>query len=252
MKKTSITALALAAFTGSAAAQTVTVDLSGPATASAGDTVTVTATATVTGLAAGGAIGGYGLDLDVTEGAAGVAQLAPAVSPVFSVGVSSGTASAASLDRIVAGQVPNIDGINPGVDTATTIVLFTVDVDIDGSAPAGDITFTPTLPALNGGIVLFPDAASGANLVAPTDGGTSLVLNPLTVTIGDVTIPCTGDTTGDGFVGPDDLFELLSNFGQSVAGGPADGDIDPEGAPDGTVGPSDLFLLLANFGTTCS
>ena len=62
---------------------------------------------------------------------------------------------------------------------------------------------------------------------------------------------CTADTNNDNAIGLDDLLTVLSNFGNAVTGGPADGDIDPPAAPDGTVGLDDLLLVLANFGNTC-
>jgi len=62
---------------------------------------------------------------------------------------------------------------------------------------------------------------------------------------------CPADTNNDQTVGLDDLLTVLANFGNAPAGGPADGDIHPPGAPDGTVGLEDLLLVLANFGNTC-
>jgi len=62
---------------------------------------------------------------------------------------------------------------------------------------------------------------------------------------------CPADTNNDQTVGLDDLLTVLANFGNAPAGGPADGDIHPPGAPDGTVGLEDLLLVLANFSNTC-
>lgn len=59
-------------------------------------------------------------------------------------------------------------------------------------------------------------------------------------------LPCPGDVDNSGGVGPDDLFLLLSTFGQSVPVGTG-GDIDN----NGLVGPDDLFALLSVFGTSC-
>lgn len=65
-------------------------------------------------------------------------------------------------------------------------------------------------------------------------------------------LPCPADTDNDGFIGPDDLFNVLANFGQLVAGGPSDGDVAPPGAPDGIVTPDDLFFVLSLFGQDCN
>lgn len=84
--------------------------------------------------------------------------------------------------------------------------------------------------------------------VAEDSGGGSIVeaaLDDFSIVTAETC--CAGDTTGDGVVGPDDLFELLSVFGSSVTGGVADGDL----TGDGAVGPDDLFELLSLFGVVC-
>lgn len=59
--------------------------------------------------------------------------------------------------------------------------------------------------------------------------------------------PCPSDTNGDRVVGPDDLFIVLANFGQTTDQGPAAGDLDSSGI----VSPVDLFKLLSDYGTDC-
>jgi WD40 repeat protein len=56
-----------------------------------------------------------------------------------------------------------------------------------------------------------------------------------------------GDLTGDGMVGPDDLAELLAQWGPCAKGDPCPADIAPVPDGDGMVGPADLAELLANW-----
>lgn len=89
--------------------------------------------------------------------------------------------------------------------------------------------------------ILIPVAA------AEFPGGVSVALAGA-----DAVVPCPGDTNGDNTVGPDDLFQVLANFGEATANGAADGDVTgPNLEPDGQVGPDDLFFVLANFGINC-
>jgi hypothetical protein len=62
--------------------------------------------------------------------------------------------------------------------------------------------------------------------------------------------PCASDLfpvgKPDGTVGPGDLGQLLSNWGDCPSPCPAD--LFPVGKPDGTVGPGDLGQLLSTWG----
>jgi len=62
---------------------------------------------------------------------------------------------------------------------------------------------------------------------------------------------CPGDTDSNNIVDLMDLLTVLANFGNAVSGGPADGDIDPLHAPDGFIGFNDLTQVLGNFGEVC-
>jgi hypothetical protein len=66
--------------------------------------------------------------------------------------------------------------------------------------------------------------------------------NNLALTGGAVAIP--GDTDGDGDVDANDIAVVSANYGQSVAGGPADGDHNA----DGIVNLSDYDIAAINFG----
>jgi hypothetical protein len=59
-----------------------------------------------------------------------------------------------------------------------------------------------------------------------------------------------GDFNGDGVVGPDDLAELLAQWGECGKGDSCTADIapPPPDGGDGIVGPADLAQLLANWG----
>jgi len=91
------------------------------------------------------------------------------------------------------------------------------------------------------------DALGEVYIVSRQNGTISRIVNA----DGSDNCPCTADTNNDQSVGLDDLLTVLSNFGSTTTNGPADGDIDPPGAPDNTVGLPDLLLALANFGNTC-
>ncbi len=241
-------AIAAAAITVPVSAQTVDLAISGPATAAPGDTVTVSVTAIVSGLASGGAIGGYGLDLDITSGTSNVSNISAATSgPVFDLGVLAGSTTASSIERAVGGQLPNISNLNPGVDTSTSLLLFTADITIDPAATAGSVTIDADVPgALAGGIVLFPDANAGASIRVPSDAGTSLTTSPLVISI-DLAIPCPGDANGDDAVTPLDISAVLSAFGDSGLAPFTGGDV----TGDGNVTPLDISEVLSNFGTNC-
>lgn len=128
-----------------------------------------------------------------------------------------------------------------------TATEFSADIDL----PAG--TFVP---------IAFEHFQQGGTAVAElrwtTPGGTKAVipasnLRPaLDLNNNDIPDacdpPCTADLDADNNVGPDDLFTLLANFGQSGNTGPAFGDIDNDADTD----PDDLFTLLTQFGQDCA
>ena len=234
--------------TASAAwAQDVTLTVQGPASASPGEVVTVDVVASVTGLPTGGAIGGYGLDLDVTSGASLVNRISGAASnPALGLGVLPGAANGSFLERAVGGQLPNIGGLNPGVDRSTTLSLFTVDLTIDPAAADGVVEVSAGTAAGAGGVVLFPDASAGTNIIAPSSAGTSLTVVPLRITIGEVA--CPGDTDGNNVVNVNDLLTVIAALGATTPGGPAAGDVNG----DTFVNITDLLDVLSRLEVICS
>ena len=223
---------AVGVLAGTSLAQSVTIEVQGPSTAQPGEVVSVAVRATLAGFP-GGAIGGYGLDLDVTAGRSLLSGVSPATSPALTVGVLPGAASTAGIERAVGGQLPNVSGINPGVDTSSTITLFTADVTIDPGAASGDVTLTPAF-AESGGFVVFPDASSGANLRAPGDAGVAVTLLPLTIGVGGAVNDCVADIDGDGDVDLGD-FGLFGSAFNARLGDPnynPDADLDGDGDVD--------------------
>ena len=239
----------LAAAAGSVLAQDVTLTVQGPASANPGDVVTVEVVASVTGLPVGGAIGGYGLDLDLTNGSFLVQTISGATSdPVFGVGVLPGTATSRSLVRAVGGQLPNVSGLNPGVDRSATLSLFTADLTIDPAETAGLLEVSARVPVIGiggGGVLLFPDASVGTSIIAPTSAGTSLSVVPLTITVEPA---CLGDTNGDNVISIGDLLTVIAALGTRTTDGAAAGDVDG----DTFVNIGDLLDTLSALGTSCS
>ena len=92
---------------------------------------------------------------------------------------------------------------------------------------------------------IAPDAPVGLRTISisNTDGSASLV-GAFEVLAGS--IPCTGDTNGDGLVNFADLNNVLANFGLAGMGIP--GDVND----DGVVNFTDLNIVLANFGNNCN
>ncbi|GAB4545460.1 MAG: hypothetical protein Tsb0013_03370 [Phycisphaerales bacterium] len=232
--KISTIAFACAAFCSSVFAQDVTVSVQGPATANPGDTVTVSVVAEVTGLAATGAIAGYGLDLDVTAGASSVASISGATSgTVFQTGTLAGTPTASSLERAVGGQLPAANGLNPAVDQTTTLTLYTVDVTFDAMA-SGTVTLQAGVSDISGGVILYPDVNAGANITAPSDAGTSIMFTSLDINVGGMVNACVADFDNDGDVDLGDFGSFGSAFGSmsgdmnynAAADFDNDGDVD--------------------------
>ncbi len=160
---TAAAALCLAA---SADAQTVEISASAPASVTAGDSYTVDIIATVTGLPVGGAVAGVGLDALNTGGAPNVLSITSATFGTFNVGTKVGTPNGADLESVVCGQLPDVIGVNPGVDTSASIVLFSFDVQTEVVA-SGDIIYTPGNVA-PGGFLIYSDAMFGANVEVTT------------------------------------------------------------------------------------
>jgi hypothetical protein len=244
--RTPLAVAALAALAPLTLGQAVSVSVQGPTSAQPGDTVTVNVIADVTGLPSSGAIGGFGLDLDITAGATAVTGISAAtIDPTFLLGDLPGTPGASSLERAVGGQLININGLNPGVEQGTSLTLFTADITIDPAAANGSNVTVAASASQDAGIVLYNDVTSGASLRLPGAVGTSLSFADLQISIGAT--PCPGDADGDSFVGKSDLLVLLANWGSSTSNGAADGDFDE----DDFVGTSDLLVLLSAWGTSC-
>jgi len=115
---------------------------------------------------------------------------------------------------------------------------YTIDSGGVTNASAGPFTLSGTV-------------GQGQDAAEPLTGGSFTLRGGFWAFVPDTAQPCPGDTNNDQSVGLDDLLTVLSNFGNAVPGGPADGDVDPPNAPDGTVGLDDLLLVLSNFGNTC-
>ncbi|MEO1128113.1 MAG: dockerin type I domain-containing protein [Planctomycetota bacterium] len=235
-----------AAFTASTAlGQNVTVTLTGPATASPGESVTVTVSATVDTLP-GGAIAGYGLDVAATTGASAVSGFAPAISPTLTLGTVAGTPGPGGLNRVVGGQLANIFNLNPSIDTATTLTLFTTEVTIDAGASLGTTVTIDVSPVTGGGVLLYPSTIAGTSVRAPADGGTSLTTVPLNIL---VPLLCVGDVNGNGATDLTDFTLLAQNFG--ATGLPSgSGQSRPLGDlnDDGNINLSDFTILASDFG----
>ena len=236
-------ALSVAALASTALGQSVTVSVEGPATAAPGDVVTVEVYAEVASLAPG-AIGGYGLDLDITANASAVSNLTAATTnPTLNLGVLPGTASATGIERAVGGQLANVFSLNPGIDTSSKILLFTTDATVDAAAADGTVVTFAASIANNGGIVIYPDANAGANVNAPGDAGTSVSFVDYDLTV-SAPPACPGDVNGDGATDVSDFFILGGNFGTTSGATLADGDLNGDGAVD----VSDFFILGGDFG----
>jgi hypothetical protein len=240
-----LVACAAALCASTAFGQNVTVTLLGPATASPGETVTVTVSATVDTLP-GGAIAGYGLDVAATAGASAVSGFAPAASPSLTLGTVAGTPGPGVLTRVVGGQLANVFSLNPGIDTSTTLTLFTTDVTIDPGATPGTTVTIDVTPITGGGVLLYPDTTAGTSVRAPADGGTSLTTVPLNIL---VPVACVGDVNGNGSTDLTDFSLLAQNFGATglpFGSGQSRGLGDLN--DDGDVNLSDFTILASDFG----
>jgi len=132
------------------------------------------------------------------------------------------------------------------------------DISFDGGDGIANITIPANTltPGLDYEVdAEFASASDIATSLPPLDNFTAFAFytafTTATLRVTTPTPDCTADTNNDQTVGLDDLLTVLANFGSTTPNGPADGDIDPPGAPDGTVGLGDLLLVLANFGNTC-
>ncbi|MEO1717459.1 MAG: GC-type dockerin domain-anchored protein [Planctomycetota bacterium] len=235
---TVLTAVTAAVLAPAAVAQTVTVSVLGPQRAAPGETVRLTVAAKVTGLPAAGAIGGFGLDLNASGDVS--AFSAASIDPVFELGQLTGTPSTDSLDRVVAGQLINVFELNAGVDQSTTLTLFSTDLTIATDAASGSQVTVDASTAVNGGIVLFEDAASGISLRLPDADGTTLQFIDLTINI----VGCgPADTNNDGQVTPADFNAWVLAFNSQAP--------ECDQNADGQCTPADFNAWVLNFNSGC-
>ena len=240
--------LGLVSLAAVASAQSVDVAVQGPTSANPGDTVTVSVVATVSGLASAGAIAGYGLDLDAIAGASNIASISAATSgAAFQTGLLGGTPTATSLERAVGGQLPAANGLNMSVDQSTTITLFTADVTIDAGA-TGTITLRAGVSDISGGVILYPDINSGANITAPSGAGTSIAFTDLVIDTDTQANSCVGDINGDGVVDLGDFGAFGAAFGSST--GDVNYNASADFNSDGNVDLGDFGAFGAEFGRT--
>ena len=240
--------LGLVSLTAVASAQSVDVAVQGPTTAHPGATVTVSVVATVSGLAGTGAIAGYGLDLDAIAGASNISTISAATSgTAFQTGVLEGTPTASSLERAVGGQLPAANGLNMSVDQSTTITLFTADVTIDAGA-TGTLTLRAGVSDISGGVILYPDVNSGANIIAPAAMGTSISFTDLVIDTDSAVNLCVGDFDGDGDVDLGDFGVFGASFGSLT--GDMNYDANADFDNDGDVDLGDFGVFGAEFGRT--
>ncbi|MEM1422902.1 MAG: hypothetical protein AAGH64_02755, partial [Planctomycetota bacterium] len=241
-----ITTLGLVSLAALASAQSVNVAVQGPTTANPGETVTVSVVATVTGLAGTGAIAGYGLDLDAIAGASSIASISGATSGTpFQTGVLAGTPGASSLERAVGGQLPAANGLNMSVDQSTTVTLFTADITLDAGA-TGTVTLRAGVSDVSGGVILYPDIDSGANIIAPAAAGTSISFTDLVIDTEDLANACAGDFDGDGDVDLGDFGVFGAAFGSFA--GDANYDAGSDFDDDGDVDLGDFGVFGSEFG----
>ncbi|MFI4853737.1 MAG: M14 family zinc carboxypeptidase [Phycisphaerales bacterium JB065] len=145
----------------------------------------------------------------------------------------------------------NSAGASPNAD------VFTVDISNDGGESWVNVEVVgPDGPEVSGG--WFQVTIDPASLISLTDqmqmrfiaadeGSGSLVEAAidgfLVRSAGCETVPCPGDTTGDGSVDLADLNLVLANFGTDTSDGDTNG--------DGSVDLADLNAVLAAFGESC-
>ncbi len=129
------------------------------------------------------AMAGFGIDAIATGGASLVASNGGSVISDWAAGFGTdGTVVGADLVGTSGGQLANLFGIlNPAIDMSNPILLFTFDVTV--GATAGDVTYTPANPNINGGLSYYPDSQDGASVIAPNDAGTTLTLIGATTTV---------------------------------------------------------------------
>ena len=237
-----LTTLALAA---TAQAQSVTVEVQGPETARPGETVIITVVATLDAFP-GGALAGFGLDLDVLAGQDLLGELSEAtLNPTLTAGALAGTPSLAGIERAVGGQVPNFEDLNPQLDSSPTIDLFTAELTIDPGAQEGTVTLSVDV-AENGGIVIYPDANDRQNFTVTGAGPVALTFIDKDIIVTLQSTTCAADFDNDGHVDLGDFDVLGAAFGSSQ--GDANFDARADFDQEGDIDLGDFGLFGVQFG----
>lgn len=216
---------------------------------SPGDDITVELQYSQTGFGPGAGPAAIGIDIDVTDGGAGVATaITNVTTDALATGALDGTNNGLDIDRLVRGQPANVFNVNPAVLVDGDITFATLTISTDSNADCSGspvVTITPS-EATNGGVRVYDDAtdqtaAGGANSLMA-----GVTYTAATVTCGGAPLACDGDTNGDFTVDGNDFVNFLVGFGTTSGATFADGDNDGNGTVDG----QDFVLFLVRFGRT--
>lgn len=231
-----------------------------PERVEAGEAFSVQVFATMDGFGSSAAIAGFGLDVQSSGNTAAVQLLGEPAYGVFSVGTLADRVQGTGLVRVVGGQLPNAFGLNPGVVTDTTVLLFSFEVQTDASGVGTSVSFTPAVAA-NGGVVVYASSLGTANSPAVVADVAGVTVELISACLGDIADDF-GFTLLDGG-GPDgvvdfgDFVALLGLIGPCSNGQPGClGDIADDfgftatdgGGPDGVVDFGDFVALLGLIG----
>jgi hypothetical protein len=235
--------LALAA--GATDAQTVTIRLQPSSSfVQPGGSFTVSAIvnwSNIPSLGNGNALAGFALDIDATAGASNIASIGfnPAVNIPVSLRLGARGSAQSNGIEAVGGQLANVFGRNPSINTSQNIHVLQFTVTTSASAD-GPITFN-VVDQLN--IKSAVSVYNDRNAAGQTDasiGQINLTVIPATVNVND----CPADVNGDGQALPNDFSAWIAAFNTQAPG------CDQNG--DGQCLPNDFSAWIANFNAGCN